>query len=144
MVRGAEALHPGIAGRSADAELPAQLRHVDRTALRLVPAALPFQHEVHPLLHRVRRFQGIARLSAMSPCKSRKVERMSLSPCASVVVASCELSLPRSSGHLRYEGGWSPWIDESGESSPGSTRPRWCSWCGPAARASARWPRSWT
>src|SRR5512141_2865374 len=58
MVRGAEALHPRIAGRSADAELSAQLRHVDETALRLIPAALPFQNEVHPLLHRVRRFPG--------------------------------------------------------------------------------------
>src|SRR3954469_11040675 len=61
-----------------------------------------------------------------------------------IIIASGWLSLPRSSGHLRYEGGWSPWIDESDESSRASTRPRWCSWCEPAARASARWPRSWT
>ena len=54
------------------------------------------------------------------------------------------LSLARFCGHHRYEEDGDPWNGESDGRSPRSTRPRWSSWCAPAAKASGSWPASWS
>ena len=73
MVCVAESLHPRVAGRRAHSVLAAELCHVDRTALRVVPAPLPFQYQIHLLLHRVRRFPGHRQVSATSLCNGGAV-----------------------------------------------------------------------
>src|SRR5687768_16693591 len=52
-----EAFHPGVTRLPTDPELTAQLRKIKHT-FPFLPASLPFQYELHSLLHRIRFLPG--------------------------------------------------------------------------------------